>query len=74
MAEFKSNNGITLDLFESATFGTNDGLQTVNETVACCPKVALCYFVPLAAKHFLEVIDTWYFLVPTLLPKILQAQ
>ena len=59
--EIKSNFRISLDLFELATFGTNYGLQTVNETVTRCPKVALRYFVPLAAKRFLEVIDTLVF-------------
>ena len=57
----KSNFRISLDLFELATFGTNYGLQMVNETVTRCPKVALRYFVPLAAKRFLEVIDTLVF-------------
>ena len=36
-------------------------LQTVNETVTICLKVALRYFVPLAAKRFLEVINTLAF-------------
>ena len=48
-------------MFELATFGTNYGLQMVNETVTRCPKVALRYFVPLAAKRFLGVIDTLVF-------------
>ena len=61
MSEIKSKFRISLDLFELATFGTNYGLQTVNETVTRCPKVALRYFVPLAAKRFLEVIDTLIF-------------
>ena len=56
-----SNFRITLDLFELATFGTNYGLQTDNETFRRCPKVALRYFVALAAKRFLEVIDTLVF-------------
>ena len=64
MSKIKSNFRISLDLFESATFGTNYGLQTVNETVTRCPKVALWYFVPLAAKHFLEVINTLVFCQP----------
>ena len=61
MSERKSNFRISLDLFELATFGTNYGLQKVNETVTSCPKVAPRYFVSLAAKRFLEVIDTLVF-------------
>ena len=61
MLEIKSNFRISLDLFELATFGMNYGLQTVNETVTRCPKVALRYFVPLSGKRFLEVIDTLVF-------------
>ena len=53
----KSNFRISSDLFELATLG----LQTVNETVTRCPKVALRYFVPLAAKRFLEVIGPFVF-------------
>ena len=74
MLEIKSNFRISIDLFELANFGTNYGLQTVTETVTRCPKVALRYFVPLAAKHFLEVIELWYFLVPTLLSKMPQLE
>ena len=48
MSEIKLNFRISLDLFELATFGTNYGLQTVNETVTRCPQVVLRYFVPLA--------------------------
>ena len=58
MSEIKSIFRISLDLFELATFGRNYGLQTVNKTVTRCPKVALRNFIPLAAKRFLEVIDT----------------
>ena len=58
MLAMKSNFRISLDLFELATFGTNYGLQSLKETVTRCPKVALRYFDPLAAKRFLEVIDT----------------
>ena len=61
MSEIKSNFRISLDLFELATFGMNYGLQTFNASVTRCPKVALRYFVPLAAKRFLEVIDTSIF-------------
>ena len=61
LLEIKSNFRISLDLFELTILGTNYGLQTANETVTCCPKVALRYFVPLAAKGFLEVIDTLVF-------------
>ena len=61
MSEIKSNFRISLELFELATFDTNYGLQTVNETGTRCPKVALRCFVPLAAKPFLEVIDTLVF-------------
>ena len=61
MSEIKSNFRISLDLFELATFGTNYGLQTVNETVTDCPKVTLRYFIPLAAKRFLEVIGPFVF-------------
>ena len=50
-----------LDFFELATFGTNYGLQAVNETVTRCSKVVLQYFVPSAAKRFLEAIDTLVF-------------
>ena len=75
MPEIKSNFRISLDLFELATFGTNYGLQSVNETVTRWPKVALRYFVPLAAKRFLEVIATLVlFFGPNLLSKIPQAQ
>ena len=61
MSQIKSNFRISLDLFKLANFGTNDDLQTVNETVTRCPKVALRYFVPLVAKRFFEVIDTLVF-------------
>ena len=61
MSEIKLNFRISFDLLELATFGTNYGLQTVIETVTRCPKVALRYFVPLAAKRFLEMIDTLVF-------------
>ena len=61
MSKIKSNFRISLDLFELATFGTNYGLQTVNEIVTRCPKVPLWYFVPLAPKRFLEVINTFVF-------------
>ena len=61
MSEIQSNFRISLNFFELATFGTNYGLQTVNETFAPCPKVALRYFVTLVPKRFLEVIDTLVF-------------
>ena len=59
--KIKSNFRISLDLFELARFGTNYGLQTVNEIVTHCPKVALRYFLLLAVKRFLELIDTLVF-------------
>ena len=74
MLEIKTNFRISLDSFEMATFGTNYGLQTANETITRCPKVALRYFVTLAVKRFLELIDTLVFLVPTLPSKIPKAQ
>ena len=58
----KINFRISLDLIDLASFGTNYGLQTVNDTVTRCPKVALRSFVPLTAKRFLEVIDTLVFI------------
>ena len=61
MSQIKSIFRVNLDLFELANIGTNYGLQKVNETVMRCPKVALRYFVPLAAKRFLEVIDSLVF-------------
>ena len=61
MSEIKSNFRISLDLFELTIFGTNYGIQTVNESSRRCPKVALRYFVPLAAKRFLELFDTVVF-------------
>ena len=61
MSQIKSTFETSLDLFELAAFGTNYGLQTENETVTRCPKVALRYFVPLAEKRFIEVIDTLVF-------------
>ena len=74
MSEIKSNFRISLEMFELATFGTNYGLQTANETFTRCPKVALRgYFVPLAAKRSLKMNDT-IFLVATLLSKKPQAQ
>ena len=74
MSETKSHFKISLDFFELATFGMNYGLQTVNETVTRCPKVALWYLVPLAAKRFLEIIDTLIFFSANLASKIRQAQ
>ena len=44
----KINFRISLDLIDLASFGTNYGLQTVNDTVTRCPKVALRYLVPLS--------------------------
>ena len=61
MSEIKLSFRISSDWFDLVTFGTNYILQTVNETVARCPKVALRYFVPLAAKRFSKVIDTLVF-------------
>ena len=61
MLERISNFRISLDLFELATFHMNYGLQTANETVTRCPKVALRYFLPLVSKRFIEVIDTFVF-------------
>ena len=61
MSELISHFRISSDLFDLANFGTNNGLQTANATVTRCPKVALRYFVPLAAKRFLELIDTLVF-------------
>ena len=61
MSEIKSNFKNSLDLFELASFGTNYGRQTVNESVTRCPKVALRYLVLLTMKHLLEVIDTLVF-------------
>ena len=72
MSERTSNFRISLDLFELVTFGTNYGLQTANETVTRCPNVALRYFGPFPEKRLLEV-TLRYFLVPTLLSKILQT-
>ena len=57
MSDIKSNFRIRLDLIELATFHTNYGLQTVNESVTRCPKVVLRYFVPLAAKRFVIYFD-----------------
>ena len=48
-------------MFELATLGANYGLQTVNEIITLCPKVALRCFVALTAKRFLVVIDTLVF-------------
>ena len=69
MSEIILNFRISLDLFELATFDMNYGLQTANKTVTCCPKVALRYFVPLATKRILEVIDTLVFECQPCLPK-----
>ena len=60
-SEIELNFNIILDLFELVTFDTNYGLQTANETVTRCPKVALWYFGQFPAKRLLEVIDTLVF-------------
>lgn len=61
MLEIASNFRINLDLFKNATFGGNYGLQTADEAVAGCPKVALRYFSLFKAKRFLEMVDTLVF-------------
>ena len=61
MSEIKSNFRISLDLFELVFFVLNFGLETANKSVTRSPKMALRYFVPLAAKRFLELIDTLVF-------------
>ena len=58
----KSYFRISLDLFQLVTFGTNYGLQTVNEIRHTLPEIGSAgYFVPLAAKRFLELIDSLVF-------------
>ena len=61
MSEVIPHFSTNLDLFGLATFDMNYVLQTSNKTITRCPKVALRYFLPLAAKRFLEVIDTLVF-------------
>ena len=51
MSEIKAHFRVSLDFFELASFGTNYGLQTANETVTRCTKVALRHFVPFAVKR-----------------------
>ena len=58
MWEIKSNFGISLDLFELATFDTNYGLQTADKAITGCTKVALRYFGLFLAKRRLKMIDT----------------
>ena len=48
MSEIKSNFRINLDLFELATFGTNYGLQTVNETML--PESGSAVFCPIGGE------------------------
>ena len=61
LPEIASNFRICVDLLKLFTFGTSFGLQTANETVTCCPNVALRYFGQFLAKRLLEVIDTLVF-------------
>ena len=66
MLEIPSNFRISLDLFGLANFGTTYSLQTADKAIAGCTKVALRYFGSFMAL--------WYFLVRTLLSKMIQLQ
>ena len=59
--EITSNLRISLDLCKFATFGTNYGLQTTDNAITVCTKVALRYFGPFVAKRHLEMIDSLVF-------------
>ena len=67
MSQIISHFRISLDLFELATFDMNYGLQTANDSVPLCPKVALRYFVALfssantiSLKKKLFFLKCWY--------------
>ena len=61
MLEITSNLRFSLDLFELATFDTNNDLQTADEAITGCTKVVVRYFGSFPAKRSVEMIATLVF-------------